>query len=129
MAVTLSGARPRRARRATVSRTRKPQSIRMRVSPTSTTRPLPSLPLPNEAKRTPAPRRLLQLVAQQREDALARLRAIRIPRRILHAHRALGRRAFGHLDPILLGLVLVVVLAEHVHQLRQKALLAVLARH
>ena len=44
--------RPSRARRATVSRMPKPQSISTRVPPASTTRPLPSLPLPREAKRT-----------------------------------------------------------------------------
>src|SRR5512132_884557 len=129
-ALIVSGATPRRASRATVSRTAKPQSMRTRVSPTSTTRPLPSLPLPSDAKRigrSRRPCRLLELVAQQRQDALARLRAIRVARRILAAHGAL-RRGLDDLDPVLFRLVLVVGLPER-QELRQKAFLAVLARH
>jgi hypothetical protein len=40
-----------------------PQSIRTRVPPDSTTSPLPSLPLPREAKRMRAAP-LLELIAQ-----------------------------------------------------------------
>src|SRR5712691_10105361 len=45
------GSRPTRARRDTVSRSEKPQSSMRHVRATSTTRALPWLPLPSEAKR------------------------------------------------------------------------------
>src|SRR6476660_1769945 len=125
-----SGARPRRHSRATVSRTRKPQSIRTRVCPTSTTSALPSLPLPSDAKRIVTrwrPVALFQLVAQQRENLVARLRAVRGAVGILHADGAL-RSGLDDLDPVLLGLVLLVGLPE-VQHFRQEALLAVLLRH
>src|ERR1700694_4121728 len=85
MAVTVSGATPMRASLATVSRRRNPQSITPRAPPASTSRPLPSLPLPRQAKRT-----LLELVLEQREDLLAVRRAVRDARGILHRHQAAG---------------------------------------
>src|SRR5262245_9668437 len=98
-----------------------------RVPPASTTRPLPSLPLPIDAKRIgcgsagrgDASREgLLELVLKQRQDPLAVLRLVGCAVRILDADDAGGRR-FGDLDPVLLWLVLVVRLPEH--QLGQKA--------
>src|ERR1700693_3669783 len=85
MAVTVSGATPMRASLATVSRMPKPQSMSTRVAPASTSRPLPSLPLPRQAKRT-----LLELVLDHREDLLAVRRAGRDARGILHRHQAAG---------------------------------------
>src|ERR1700682_5751536 len=84
-AVTASGATPMRASLATVSRMPKPQSMSTRVAPASTSRPLPSLPLPRQAKRT-----LLKLVLEQREDLLAVGRTVRDARGILHRHQAAG---------------------------------------
>src|ERR1700682_1791371 len=84
-AVTVSGSTPMRASLATVSRMPKPQSMSTRVAPASTSRPLPSLPLPRQAKRT-----LLELVLEQREDLLAVRRAVRDARGILHRHQAAG---------------------------------------
>src|SRR5207244_13615631 len=91
IAVTVSGATPIRASRATVSRTPKPQSISTRVAPTSTSRPLPSLPLPSDAKRIPpspawskrAWARSLELVLQQREYLVAVGRAVGDARGVL----------------------------------------------
>src|SRR3989344_4574608 len=51
MASLAAGSRSSRARRRTVSVALKPQSSRTRERPASTTSALPSLPLPNEAKR------------------------------------------------------------------------------
>src|SRR4029453_7196566 len=97
-----SGATPSRSSRPAVSRTPNPQSMRMRVVPASTTSPLPSLPLPIDAKRISAARRSLQLILEQREDLLAVLRLVGRPGRVLHAHD--GRRCFlDDLDPVLLG--------------------------
>src|SRR5262252_2242839 len=70
MAVIDDGSSPRRARRRTASFTPNPQSISTQVPPAWTTSPLPSLPLPSDAKRI-APRRLLQLILEQRENLLA----------------------------------------------------------
>src|SRR4029453_5141132 len=98
-----------RSRRAVVSRTPNPQSIRMRVVPASTTRPLPSLPLPIEAKRTASG--LLQLVLEQRQDFLARGRAVGHATRILHADNAVLCRLRDD-DLELLRLVLLVGLPE-----------------
>src|ERR1700682_1636653 len=84
-AVTVSGSTPMRASLATVSRMPKPQSMSTRVAPASTSRPLPSLPLPRQAKRT-----LLELVLEQREDLLAVGRTVRDARGILHRHQAAG---------------------------------------
>src|SRR3569833_1735361 len=62
-----------RASRAMLSASPKPQSINTRVEPASTTRPLPSLPLPRLANRiTPVPASL-QLVVQQLDDAILRV--------------------------------------------------------
>src|ERR1700694_4250627 len=119
IAVTVSGATPIRASRATVSRTPKPQSISTRVAPTSTSRPLPSLPLPSDAKRMPLSRawskraraRSLELVLQQREDLVAVGRAIRDARRVLDRDDA-GRIGLSHEGAILLRFFLVVALPE-----------------
>src|SRR5450432_258168 len=106
MASRESGATPMRASRAAVSRTPNPQSIMMRVEPASTTSPLPSLPLPIEAKRINDLHRfaLLELVLEQREDLLARRRFVGDAARILHADDA-DRGCLGNEDLILLGLV------------------------
>src|SRR5690349_7177509 len=124
-AVMVSGSTPRRRTRVAASRAPKPQSMRTRVAPASTRRPLPSLPLPIEANLTAAATSL-QLFLQQGEDLLAVLRLLRRARRVLHADDAV-RRDLRDLDAVLLRLVLLVGLPEH--QLREPALLAVLARH
>src|SRR5450755_289343 len=85
MASIDSGRTPIRASLATVSRMPKPQSINTRVAPASTSRPLPSLPLPRQAKRT-----LLELILEQREDLVAVRRVIRGTGGILHRHQAGG---------------------------------------
>src|ERR1700730_2466721 len=85
MAVSVSGPTPMRASLATVSRMPKPQSISTRVAPASTRRPLPSLPLPRQAKRT-----LLELILEQREDPFAVRRIVHGAGRILHRHQAAG---------------------------------------
>src|SRR6202790_4960556 len=85
MAVIVSGATPMRASLATVSRMPKPQSMSTRVVPASTSRPLPSLPLPRQAKRT-----LLELILEQRKDPFAVCRTVRVAGRILHRHQAAG---------------------------------------
>src|SRR5215467_14236124 len=66
------GARPARARRASVSWTVNPQSSMTQVPPASARSALPRLPLPNEAKR----KALLQLLLQQGENSLGRVRGI-----------------------------------------------------
>src|SRR2546423_6879031 len=99
MAAIVSGATPMRASLATVSRRPKPQSISTRVEPASTRRPLPSLPLPRQAKRT-----LLQLILEQGEDPLAVRRAVRGARGILHCHQA-ARIGLRHHHAVLLRLL------------------------
>src|SRR5438445_9890277 len=106
-----------RSRRITVSRTPNPQSMSTHVPPASTTRPFPSLPLPSDAKRMCAAR-LLQLVFEQRENLLAVGALVGGAVRVLHGHEAV-RVGLGHGDPVLLGLV-DVVLPEH--QLVEEAL-------
>src|SRR5450631_3437843 len=106
MASIDSGATPMRASLATVSRMPKPQSISSRVSPASTSRPLPSLPLPRQAKRT-----LLELILEQRENLLAVRRTVRDTRRILHRYQAAGV-GLRHDDPILLRRLRLVGLPE-----------------
>src|SRR5258708_12412807 len=64
---------------AMVSRIPKPQSIRPRVPPASTSRPLPSLPLPSDANRMlpirrrskRASARSLELILEQGENLVA----------------------------------------------------------
>ena len=56
MAEIAEDSSPRRARRRPVSRRENPQSSSTRVRPTSTTRQLPLLPLPSDAKRINEPR-------------------------------------------------------------------------
>src|SRR5438477_9414319 len=85
MAVIVSGATPMRASLATVSRMPNPQSMSTRVAPASTSRPLPSLPLPRQAKRT-----LLELILEQRKDPFAVCRTVRGAGRILYRHQAAG---------------------------------------
>src|SRR5512143_1628668 len=96
------GCKPSRASRATLSASPKPQSISTRVAFASTSRPLPSLPLPRLANRiTPAPASL-QFFVQQIDDAIPRL--------------VVGRLAVGasDADPALLAR-----LADHDLQLRR----------
>src|SRR6188474_141487 len=114
------GARPRRPRRVAVSRTPNPQSIMTREVPASTTSPLPSLPLPNDAKRISV-RASLQLVLEQREDPVARRRLVRRTLRILHRHEA-ARRGLDDRDPVLLGLLGFVLAPER--KFREPALVA-----
>src|SRR6187455_2508374 len=114
------GARPIRARRTAVSRTPNPQSIMTREAPASTTSPLPSLPLPNDAKRI-SPRALLELVLEERQDPVARRRLVRRALRVLHGHEALRRRLDDG-DPVLLGLLAFVLAPEH--ELGEEALVA-----
>src|SRR5438105_15178810 len=85
MAAIVSGATPMRASLATVSRMPNPQSMSTRVVPASTSRPLPSLPLPRQAKRT-----LLELILEQRKDPFAVCRTVGGAGRILHRHQAAG---------------------------------------
>src|SRR5438477_5762010 len=110
IAVRSPGRSPRRAMRATVSRMPNPQSTSTRVAPFSTTSPLPSLPLPREAKRTRAPP-LLQLVFEKRQDLLAGNALVGRPARILHGHHA-ARVGLRDGDPVLLGFF-VLALPEH----------------
>src|ERR1700680_4086117 len=106
MAVIVSGATSTRASLATVSRMPKPQSMSTRVAPASISRPLPSLPLPRQAKRT-----LLELILEQREDLLAVLRTVRDARRVLHRHQASGIGLRYH-HPILFRLLRLIGLPE-----------------
>src|ERR1700674_3524897 len=106
MAVIVAGVTPMRASLATVSRMPKPQSMSSRVSPASTSRPLPSLPLPRQAKRT-----LLELILEQREDLLAALRTVRDARGILHRHQAV-RIGLRYHYPILFRLFRFIGLPE-----------------
>src|SRR5437868_8716728 len=99
MALIVSGVTRMRASLATVSRMPKPQSISSRVAPTSTSRPLPSLPLPRQAKRT-----LLELILEQGEDSFAVRRAVGGAGRILHRHQAAGIGLRYH-HPVLLRLL------------------------
>src|SRR6187455_656965 len=114
------GARPIRARRTAVSRTPNPQSIMTREPPASTTSPLPSLPLPNDAKRISV-RASLQLVLEQREDPVARRRLVRRALWVLHRHEA-ARRGLDDRDPVLLRLLGFVLAPER--KLRDPALVA-----
>src|SRR3954471_13591511 len=102
------GARPRRARRRSVSRSESPQSMSTVVVPMRssdcTTRQLPLEPLASEAKRS----NLLQLLLQQREDALRGARVVGAAVLIEHVHLACSAR-LRHLNTVLLGLHLAVV--------------------
>src|SRR5690348_4674032 len=94
-----AGSRPRRARRRSVSRRFSPQSTSRQVSSPWTTSALPPLPLASEAKRSNS---LLQLLVQQREDALRGLGVVRAALLVEDVH--LARRAgLDDLDAILLG--------------------------
>src|ERR1022692_282959 len=106
MALIDSRETPIRASLATASRMPKPQSINTRVAPASTRRPLPSLPLPRQAKRT-----LLELILEQREDLLAVRRVIRDAGGILHCHQA-GGIGLRHDYPILFRRLRLVGLPE-----------------
>src|SRR5688500_17616379 len=73
------------------------------VPEVSATRQLPELPLPSEAKRS----KLLELLVQQRKDALRGLRFLRRAFLVQHVHLAAagGAAAFlRHLHAVLLGL-------------------------
>src|SRR5919197_2992681 len=96
-----AGSRPSRARRRSVSRRFKPQSISTRVRSACATRQLPPLPLASEAKRS----KLLQLLVQQRENALRGLRAVCGPVLVQDVYLARGAR-LGDLHTILLRLPL-----------------------
>src|SRR5665213_181229 len=126
IAVIDAGSMPMRASRSVHSRALNPQSIMIRVSPDSTTRQLPSLPEPMDAKRISRRRtRLFELVLEQPEDLVADFGAILRAVGVLHGDEA-ARRCFGDQHTVLLGLVLVVLLPEH--QLRQEAAASVLLR-
>src|SRR5512143_904636 len=118
IAASVSGATPSRARRVVVSRTPKPQSIRTLVRPACTTSPLPSLPLPSEAKRTP----LLQLILEEPKDLPAVRALVGRTVRVLDADEG-PRVRLHHEDPVLLRLF-GRVLPEH--ELRQPALVGLL---
>src|SRR5512137_1464622 len=85
IAVIDDGASPSRPRRVAAPRTPNPQSISTRVPPDSTTSPLPSLPLPRDAKRMRAAP-LLELIAQERGDLLAGRALVGGAVRVLHGH-------------------------------------------
>src|SRR5262245_20099688 len=87
MAATADGRRPSLSRRRSVSVSARPQSMRTTVPEASAARQLPPLPLASEAKRKA--RVLLQLLVQQREDALPGLGALRGA--LLVEHQDLGR--------------------------------------
>ena len=75
----------------------KPQSTRIRVVPDSTMSPLPSLPLPSEAKRITS----LQLLVKQRQDPVRGRRLL--PHALLVEDVDLGALAHVfHVHPILL---------------------------
>src|SRR3954447_25148888 len=94
-----AGARPRRARRRSLSRRLRPQSISTCVRSACARRQLPLEPLASEAKRS----NLLQLFVQQREDALRGFRAV--GGAILVEHVDLARGAgLGDLHAVLLRL-------------------------
>src|SRR5262245_7556576 len=105
------GARPMRASRRSVSSVEKPQSIRRRVAPASTTSPFPWLPLPSDANRTARPTRSaaaapasFQLVVQEREDLLGRAGRVRGTVLAVHLHLALVDAAVLHGHLVLRGL-------------------------
>src|SRR5438270_457968 len=83
-----AGSRPRRARRRSVSVRLRPQSMSTRVRSACATRQLPPLPLASEAKRS----NLLQLLVEQRKDALRGLRAVGGAILVEHVHLARGSR-------------------------------------
>src|SRR3954468_6727061 len=94
-----AGSRPRRARRRSVSRRLSPQSISTRVRSACATRQLPPEPLASEAKRS----NLLQLLKEQRQDALRGFRALGRAILVEHVDLARGTRLAG-LHAVLLGL-------------------------
>src|SRR6185503_12722012 len=105
---TCEGWRPARARRRSVSVSARPQSSITTVPEASATRQLPELPLASEEKRNG----LLELLVQQREDALRGLGALGGAFLVQHRHLAAGRAAAGflrHLHPVLRRLDLGVV--------------------
>src|ERR1700756_4093465 len=99
MASTPSPLAPSRVRRRSTSLAEKPQSSRTRVvvAPlcASTSKALPSLPLPRLANLTV---RLVQLRVQQRHDALRVGRIVDLP--VCSQHRHLGHRVAlrAHVD-------------------------------
>src|SRR5438874_6074649 len=122
MAVTVSGGTSRRSSRSIASRIPKPQSMRTRVSPTSTSKALPSLPLPSDANRMNVGPLydLLELILQQPENLVAVGGLVRGALGILDRHHAV-RIGLRHDDAVLLGLLLLVALPEP--ELVQQALL------
>src|SRR5258706_11674990 len=131
MPLMSAGAMPSRARRRSVSRGDRPQSSSTRVLPTSATRQLPLEPLPMEAKRSVMGCVLssgsLQLFVQERDDAARGLRIClgAVLGQDLH-HALAGELADMH--AVLLGLDQRIVRFPEL-ELREQALLAVLARH
>src|SRR5215467_11013481 len=93
------GARPARARRASVSWIVNPQSSMTRVPPASARSALPRLPLPSEAKR-----KLLQLLLQQGKNTLGRVRAIGAAVLVEDPHLARFSVALLHEHAVLPGL-------------------------
>src|SRR5258708_28170971 len=117
------GRRPSRASRRSASRKLKPQSTRTRVAPQapadariSTIALLPLLPLPSDAKRSNL---LLQLLVEEREDALRGLRVLRGAVLVEDVDQARVLLLL-HLDPVLLRLHLGVLRGE-VEELAQQA--------
>src|SRR5690242_8149546 len=107
MAVMSAGARPRRARRRSVSLGVRPQSSSTRVLPDSATRQFPLEPLPREAKRSvmgcALPAASLQLVEQQRDDSLGGLRVLGRAVLVQDLHHALAAE-LPDVHAVLLGL-------------------------
>src|SRR4051812_1673299 len=112
MAATSDGTRSRRARRRSVSRRFRPQSIRTRVaresSRASTSVQLPLLPLPRDAKRStsqehPATAGLFQLLVEERKDALRGFRVFRGAVLVQDVDQACFL-VLAHLNAVLLGL-------------------------
>src|SRR5256885_2351723 len=99
MASMSAGSRPRRARRRSVSRRARPQSISTCVRSACATRQLPLEPLASEAERS----NLLELLVQQREDALRGLRAVGGAVLVQHVDLARGAR-LADLHAVLLRL-------------------------
>src|SRR5437868_550265 len=99
MASMSAGSSPRRARRRSVSRRARPQSISTCVRSACATRQLPLEPLASEAKRS----NLLQLLVQQRQDALRGFRAVGGAVLVEHIDLARGAR-LGDLHAVLLRL-------------------------
>src|SRR5688572_1437022 len=103
---TCAGSSPARCRRRSVSVRLRPQSSITTVPAASATRQLPELPLASEAKRIKA--KLLELLVQQREDALRGLGALGSAFLVQHVDLA-AVGILRHLHPVLRRLHLGIV--------------------